>query len=519
MKKFTIHSAVFLLFLSPAMETKGQSIDLDQSLKGFDKYVEQVMEDWITPGVGVGIVIKEKLAYAKGFGYRDLENKLLVTSRTLFPIASNTKLFTATVMGMLVQSGKLTWDEPVSRFVPQIRFYNPQLYHSVTMRDMLAHRTGISRHDYVWDESDFSRKELFDRLAYLKPSQPIRQSSLYNNLMYAASGYCLELLEGTSWEEFVQEHIFSPLEMNTSVFTIEEMEKREDFAYSYYADRDTEELIKRPFYRKLQGIGPAGSIISNVEDMSNWVIALMKQGKFDGRAVISPEILKETLRPAMVYPNTELETEGYDELLNPVYGMGRWMAAYKGHFLTWHGGNISGFYSMVSMMPNDSIGVIVFVNGARNSSLPSTISYHIYDRLLGLEPTDFSGRRLKNHLEAEAAARKAREKADSDRIPGTRPSHPIADYAGKYEDPAYGILYIRLKGQDLEFDFHNIVLPLEHFHYDRFDTPDDQIYGKFSVNFSTDPKGDIYTAMVILDESEVSFVKLADESAMKSSSD
>jgi hypothetical protein len=376
---------------------------------------------------------------------------------------------------------------------------------------MLAHRTGISRHDYIWDESDFSRKELFDRLVYLEPAQPIRQSSLYNNLMYAAAGYCLELIAGITWEEFTRENIFKPLGMNTSVFTIEEMEKRENFACSYYEDRKTDELIKRPFYRKIKGIGPAGSIISNIEDLSKWVIALMNQGKFDGRVVISPEILKETLRPAMAYPNMDLETNGYDEFINPVYGMGRRMVAYKGHFLTRHGGSLSGFYSMVSMMPYDSIGVIVFVNGAHNGSLPGTISYNIYDRLLGLEQTDFSGRRLKNRLEGKEAGRKARAQAGSDRIPGTSPSHPLSDYPGKYEDPAYGILHIRLREEALEFDFHDIVLPLEHYHYDRFDTPDDQIYGRFSVNFSTNPKGDIHTAMVSLDESEVSFVKVPEE--------
>jgi len=512
MKKTSLISVFFLLFISICIGTVGQDYNLDKSLKGFDKYIKEVMDDWNTPGMAVGIVIKDKLAYWKGFGYRDLENKLPVTSKTLFPIASNTKLFTAVAMGMLVEEGKLAWDEPISGFVPQIKFYNQELYNSVTLRDMLAHRTGISRHDYIWDESDFSRKELFDRLVYLEPAQPIRQSSLYNNLMYAASGYCLELIEGITWEEFLKKNIFSPLRINTSVFTIEEMEKREDFAYSYYEDRDTDDLIKRPFYRKFQGIGPAGSIISNIEDVSNWVIALMNQGEFNGRELISPEILKETLRPAIAYPNTDLETRGYDEFLNPVYGMGRSMVAYKGHFLTRHGGSISGFYSQVSMMPYDSIGVIVFVNGAHNGSLPSIISYNIYDRLLGLEQTDFNGRRLAARVEGKEADKKAREKSGSDKIANTKPSHPLEDYQGKYEDPAYGILNIRLEGQALEFDFHNIVLPLEHFHYDRFDTPDDQIYGKFSVNFSINPKGDIHSAMVSLDESEVSFIKMPDES-------
>jgi CubicO group peptidase (beta-lactamase class C family) len=512
MKKFILLPILPLLMLSASIRTNGQTYNLDKSLKGFDKYIEQVMDDWNTPGIGVGIVIKDKLAYCKGFGYRDLENKLHVTSKTLFQIASNTKLFTSVAMGMLVEKGMLAWDEPISDYVPQIKFYNRELYNTVSLRDMLAHRTGISRHDMIWYKSDFSRKEIFDRLVYLEPAQPLRQSSLYNNLMYAAAGYCLELITNQTWENFIQEHIFNPLDMINTFFTIEKMEMQDDFAYPYYEDRETEKLIKRPFYREFEGVGPCGAIISNIEDMSRWVITLMDQGNFKGKNVISSDILKETLQPAIAYPNFELETRGYDEILNSVYGMGRGISAYKGHYLTRHGGSIGGFYSLVSMMPYDSIGVIVFVNGAHNGSLPSIISYNIYDRILDLEQTDFNSRSLKDRLADKEASKKARANAGSDRIANTKPSHPLKDYQGKYENPAYGILNIGLEGQSLEFDFHNIVLPMEHFHYERFDTPDDQIYGKFSVNFSVNPKGDIATVVVSLDESEVSFTKMPDES-------
>ncbi|MCK5371227.1 MAG: DUF3471 domain-containing protein, partial [Cyclobacteriaceae bacterium] len=165
-----------------------------------------------------------------------------------------------------------------------------------------------------------------------------------------------------------------------------------------------------------------------------------------------------------------------------------------------------------SMMPKDSIGVIVFVNGAHNRPLINTISYNIYDRLLDLEQTDFNGRRLKERLENKKVSKEARAKAGSDKIADTKPSHPLGDYKGQYEDPAYGLLNITQEGDQLQFDFHNIVLPLEHYHYERFDTPDDQIYGKYSVNFSTNPQGDIYKAVISMDESEVDFIKKPDES-------
>ena len=306
MKKHNL-TFVIALFLCCLLSTAyGQEYNLKKSLKGFDDYIHKVMIDWNSPGIAVGIIIKDKLVFAEGFGYRDLEKKLPVTSKTLFPIASNTKLFTSVAMGMLVEKGEMTWNNPISTHIPQIKFYNQDLYNNVTLRDMLSHRTGISRHDFIWYKSDFSRKELFDRLVYLEPAQPMRQSSLYNNLMYAAAGYSLELKTGKTWEEYVKENIFTPLSMNSSIFTIEEMEKSEDFAYPYYEDRDTDQLVKNPFYREQQGIGPAGSIISNLEDMSHWVSTLLYNGKYNGEEVIPASIIKETMQPYISYTNNAL---------------------------------------------------------------------------------------------------------------------------------------------------------------------------------------------------------------------
>lgn len=511
MKKIKLFVFLLLLF-SISSKIHCQTYDLEKSLKGFDKYIEQVMKDWNSPGIAVGIIIKNKLVYSKGFGYRDLENKLPVTSKTLFPIASNTKLFTSVAMGMLVEEGKLAWDKPISTYTPQIKFYNQELYNFVTLRDMLSHRTGIPDHYSIWYNSDFSRKELFDRLVYLEPVQPIRQGSSYNNMIYAAAGYCLEIITGRTWEDFVQENIFNPLNMNNTLFTIEDMEMQNDFAYPYYEEIETDKLIRGPYYRETKGFGPAGAIISNIEDMSKWVIALMNQGNYKGKDVISSDILKETLQPAMAYPNTALETEGYDEILNSVYGLGRSFAAYKGHFFTNHGGFLGGFHSQVSMMPFDSIGVLVFVNGTHNGSLIDIISYNIYDRLLRLEQTDFNNRSLKYRIVDKKVRKEARKITRSDKIDNTKPTHTLTDYEGRYENSVYGILKISVDGDQFEFDFHNIVLPLEHYHYDRFDTSNDPVYGKFTVNFYINPQGDIHNAVMSLDESEVVFTKKPDAS-------
>ena len=502
------HLAAVILFSVLAIlpvTSAAQAIDVQKRMKGFDQTVDKILKDWNVPGCGIGIVVKDKLVFARGYGYRDLENRLPVTPNTLFQIASNTKLFTATAVGFLVEEGKIDWDKPVRNYVPQLQFYNDELNANVTIRDMLSHRTGISRHDGIWATSDFSRKELFDRIKYLEPSIPFRSGALYNNMMYCAAGQSLEYLSGQTWEEYVTEKIFKPLEMNRSMFVVEDMQKQPDFMTPYYEKRDTTILLKSLFYTKQQGIGPAGSIISSISDLSNWVIAQINGGRFKGTQVIPASVIKETIKPAIPYSSVP---DRYFENLNSMYGMGRATSSYKGHYFVQHGGAIGGIYSNISIMPADSIGVIVFTN--RLSQLPGIIALTVYDRLLGLEETPWSDRGLKDYIKGKETARESRKKTDADRIMGTSPSHKLADYAGIFEDPAYGRVFITSRNDSLGFKFNQYELPLYHYHYDRFMTPDDQLYGKWSLMFGTDAQGDISQVKISLDGKEVVFNRVAD---------
>jgi hypothetical protein len=413
---------------------------------------------------------------------------------------------------MLVDQGKLDWDKPVRNYVPSIEFYNNDLNNSVTVRDMLSHRTGISRHDLIWYKSDFSRKDLFERLKYLEPSQPLRQGFLYNNLMYVGAGYIIELLSSKTWETFVQENILDPLEMKSTVFSGKEMEKNPDHGVPYNEKRDTTLLYKIPIYEDQQAVGPAGAIISNIEDMSNWLITLMNNGKFRDRQVIPERIVKATLEPTIALPNSGLENKGYKEILNSFYGMGRFTMSYRGHFLTNHGGALPGFYSQVSAMPYDSIGVIVFVIGDQGSPLSNIIPYNIFERLLGLDLTPWSERGLKDQKEGKKLGKEGRSKSGSEIIAGTKPSHQLTDYVGQYQNPAYGIINITLADSSLQFDFHNMKLPLKHFHYDRFDTPNDEQWGLWTLNFTTNPQGAIDGLYSSIDESQATFTRKADAS-------
>ena len=498
---------VALLLLTAVTSAYCQDTEIASKLEGFDSYVEKVRNDWNTAGIGVGIVSHGKLVFAKGYGYRDYEKKLPFTAETLCPVASNTKLFTAVAAGMLVEEGKLHWDNPIHDDVPSIRFSTDPLTSGVTLRDMLSHRTGVTRHDSIWYKSEFTRRELFERLQYLEPQEPLRERFLYNNLMYCAVGYSIELQSGKPWEQFVRERILEPLEMRSTCYSISDMLSHPDHGVPFTERRDSFDLYQIPYYEDTNGMAPCGAIISNIDEMSHWLIALMNDGKYAGKQVLPHNVLKETMGPAIALPNTLGETMGYWELLNPVYGMGRQMVSYRGHLLTYHGGDLPGFHSQVSFMPQEDIGVIVFVIGNHASPLINVIGYNAYERLLGMDQTPWSRRRLEMRLKDKKADTLARSKADAGRISGTKPSHPLADYAGEFVHPAYGSLKITLKGNHLHFNFHKLSFPLTHFHYDRFDTPDDEQDGKWSVNFRTNPQGDVDEIMMSLDEAAVVFTR------------
>src|SRR5262249_47265827 len=157
---------------------------------------------------------------------------------------------------------------------------------------------------------------------------------------YAAVGYLIELQSGKTWEQFVKERILEPLEMASTSYSIAEMLKRPEFGVGFTEKRDSFEVYRIPYYEDIAGVAPCGAIVSNIEDMSHWLIALMTEGKYHGRQVLPADVLKATLQPAIPLPNTTLETRGWSEVLNAAYGMGRQTASYRGHLLTSHGGDL-----------------------------------------------------------------------------------------------------------------------------------------------------------------------------------
>jgi CubicO group peptidase (beta-lactamase class C family) len=213
----------------------------------------------------------------------------------------------------------------------------------------------------------------------------MRETFLYNNLMFAGVGYMIELQSGKPWEQFVRDRILQPLDMQSTGYTISGMVAQPEHGVGFTEKRDSFDIYRIPYYEDIEGVAPCGAIVSNINDLSHWLIALMNDGRYQGKQVLPADVLKQTLQPAIALPNVNTEQRGYWEVLNSAYGMGRQTAVYRGHLMTFHGGDLPGFHSQVSFMPKEHIGVLVFVIGNHTAPLYNLISYNVYERLRSAE--------------------------------------------------------------------------------------------------------------------------------------
>jgi CubicO group peptidase (beta-lactamase class C family) len=460
-------------------------------LPGLDDFVHTVMRDWRARGLALAVIREDEIIYTQGFGKRDEERNLPVTAQTLFPIASCTKAFTTAAMSILADAGKLDWDTPVRAYIPNFRLYDPFATERVTPRDLVSHRTGLPRHDLMWyNNTTSSRRELFERLRYLEPTKDLRSFWQYSNLMYMAAGYLIEMLSGQSWEEFVRENIFHPLGMKHSNFDIvRTSSEADDYSHPYKEIRD--EIQEIPFYGAQAAIGPAGAIVSNITEMSNWVLLHMNRGKYKDTSVISEVQVQQLHTPQMVIP----QISRYPEMPYASYAMGWVVEPYRGYSKIHHSGGIDGFRSLVTLFPTERIGIVVLSNMGQ-FDIPEILTYHIFERLLDLDETPWNERFMKEHLGFKEAENKGKEQSETKRIAGTNPSHPLEAYTGDFEHPGYGALSITFNAGELQGTFNDIVFPIQHYHYDIFEFVLERWQEVMKVSFLTNVKGDIDTLIV-----------------------
>lgn len=490
-----------LLALITVSLSFGQEKPQAEPFEGFSAFVEKIMKEWEVPGIGIVMVKDGEVIFMRGYGFRDVEEQLPVTPQTLFAIGSTTKAFTSLAMGLLADEGKVEWDKPVRTYLPDFELKDEYATLHMTPVDLLNHNSGLPRHDVMWYRSGLNRKEIYDRLRYLEPTAEFRQAYQYNNLMFMTAGYLIGQVSGGTWEDFVGERIFKPLGMSRTIFGPPEDENIE--YSSPYVKRD-DNVIKVPHYHGW-AVGPAGSIYSSVEDMSKWLTLHLNKGKIGDEVLITEGTLNLLHTPQVVMGG------GSAEMPIVAYGFGWVIQPYRGHQFIWHNGGIDGFYAFIGFLPYDNLGMVILTNRAGNPA-PEIISRTTFDHIFELEDIDWNAKFAEQRTKAEEAAEQQKQ-GGSGKKEGTSPTHPLTDYAGVFEHPAYGRVEVTQSDGKLEMELLGEKLPLEHFHYDVF-VIDHPAGGKMKWTYNMDLQGDIVSVESLLQigVDPIVFTRVAEES-------
>lgn len=439
----------------------------DSRFAGLDTVFSRVLKEWKAPGFAVAVVEKDKVVYAKGFGYKDYEKKAPVTVHTQFAIGSCTKAFTAAILGILREEGKIDFDSVAINYIPELRFSSGALTTGVTIRDMMTHRTGLPRYDYSWYLWPSNNTDsLLNRIRYMQPTYPLRTQWQYNNWMYFLLGITGERLTAKSWHENIQKYFFKPLDMTASNTTKKAHALYKDIALGYGLRKDS--IIYAMDFYDISGMSPAGSINSTVTDMAKWLTVWKNSGKYNDVEIVPATYIKEAQSSQMVISGALPEKESED-LYFANYGYGWMVSSYRGHYRVEHGGNIDGFSASASFFPSDSVGIVVLVN-QNASAVPAVVRNILADRLLKLNPRNWQ-KKLKDATDkAKVAEKEALKSKSENRKAGTSPSHPVNDYTGKYSNPAFGAFTVRLQQDSLIAEAGMKELYLSHYHYDVFNS-------------------------------------------------
>jgi len=463
-------------------------------MENIDRFIVEQLAAWEVPGCAVAAVRDAEVVLAAGWGRRDLEADLPVTSDTLFAMGSTTKAFTAATVGALVDDGLLDWERPLRDYVPDIRWHDPVATERLSIIDVLSHRSGLPRHELVWvGQPDRSRADLVRRLRYLPPSRDLREVFQYCNLGYLVAGYVVEALSGTRWEDYLRDRLLTPLGMNRSNLSVHDMRADQDHAAAYERRRGVVGPVPA---RPVAAMAPAGALNSCATDMARWLLAQLGSGQ----AAMSPDTLARQHAPHMVLP----EDQTFPTSTRHAYGLGWMLGRYRDHRLLDHGGAIDGFLADCMLLPDDGIGVAVMTNTSSNAMAP-VVAYRVLDELLGLEPLDWSARLKDRYDTVMGGLREARTARRV--VPDAPAARPLEAYTGEYEHPGYGTLTITVEDGNppaLRPRLGTMDLTLVHRHYETFDLEWHELGGQFPVfplMFLANPDGDITALTVALEPS------------------
>jgi CubicO group peptidase (beta-lactamase class C family) len=435
MKKLLLFLLLFSTLLGKAQNFSAAAVDT---------LVEKVMASFRVPGIAVGVVKDGKIIHAKGYGVRSLQTKQITTPNTLFGIASNSKAFTAAALGILVEQGKIKWDDLVRDYIPEFKLYDPYVTEHFTIKDLLTHRSGmgLGAGDLMFfpDSSDFTLKDIIHNLRYLPQESEFRTKYDYDNNLYIVAGEVIARVSGLSWDDFVERNIFQPLGMKTSAGSFERLTKREDVIDAHAPVEGEVKVIPRNTLR----VGhAAGGIYSNIYDLSAWLICLMNKGtSAEGKRILSEETVKELWSPQTIIP---VYNPGVYSVHFSAYGLGFFLSDTKGKLQATHTGGLEGMVTQITMIPEIKLGIIVLTNQQEGAAFVA-ISNSIKDKFLGPSGIDWPTRLLANRKNEIDGAKKITDSVEAAIKKAIQASSQNwKPFIGTYRDPWMGEAFIQEK--------------------------------------------------------------------------
>ncbi len=483
MKRFTL---IFTTIAILAANLSGQAVS-KADLKKLDRYYSKMVIDWDVPGVSVGVVKDGKLVFSGHYGVLEKGSAIRPDENSLYAIASNTKAFTTAIIGMLVQEGKLDWNDRVKKYLPYLELYDPWVSEQVTVRDLLCHRVGLGTFsgDVIWYKSDLTAEEIIRRVKYVPQAFDFRSGYGYSNVMYITAGELIRVVTGKTWSENVKERILLPLGMDRTITSPDDLEGKGNFA-TPHARADGKNMPIA--WVDWETVGATGGIISSVSDVARWMIFNLDHGIWGDDTLLTKETRNMVWTPHNNFYVDHTTRNDFNRHFH-AYGLGWGLGDYYGHMRVGHTGAYDGFLTAVTLIPDEHLGVVVLTNGMKSPFLAAT--YYALDIFLGLETRDWSEQYLErlNQSQKEDTRISSRK---GKRVPGTRPSVDPSEYTGVYFSDIYGEIRISLESDRLRMDFEHSPLlsaTLTHWHYDVWEIQWDNKHAWFdfgTVRFNLD---------------------------------
>ncbi|HEX9565343.1 MAG TPA: serine hydrolase [Gemmatimonadaceae bacterium] len=476
-----------LALVATVASAQGDNGDPSREL---DAYVARAVREWNVAGFAIAVVKDGRVVFSRAYGVRDVRSGEPVDTSTLFAIASTTKALTAAAIGMLVDEGRVRWDDPVIMHLPAFRMFDPYVTREVSVRDLLSHRAGLPGSDYLWTGGDNTRDEIVRRVRFIEPAYSLRGGYTYQNVMYLVAGRMLEAVSGMTWDDFIATRILTPLGMSRTVTTLAQAATKPNVAAPHWNRGDTLVAISNSL---ADGIGPAGSVWSSVADMSKWVRFLLDSGRVNGQPLLRPNTWAELFRPNTILPPWGPNSAPQLRLSAPhfrTYALGWFQQDYQGKQVDFHTGSLNGMIAMHGLVRENGLGVYMLAN-TDHAELRHALMFKVFDLYLGLPSRDWSGDMLAMARAAEARTDSARARNAAAPNAESRPALELSAYTGTFVDSLYGTAIVTMENGSLRLRVSSHqAATLEHWQYESFRARwDDWWRGRSTVSFIVGPNG------------------------------